>query len=71
MFIVMVGLLAAGVAVLLLAALVWSMRIGRRRSQEQECVTEEEARENAAPLTTAILSGSRNRERRARERRLD
>ena len=60
---VMLGLLAAGVFVVLLAALVWSMRIGRRRSQAQECVSEEEARENAAPLTTAIASGSRDRDR--------
>jgi hypothetical protein len=59
---VMLGLLAAGVVVVLLAAMVWSI-IGRRRSQAHECVSEEEARENAAPLTTAILSGSRNRER--------
>jgi Flp pilus assembly protein TadB len=66
---VMVGLLAAGVVIMLLAALMWSMRIGRRRSQAQECVTEEEARGNAAPLTTAILSESRDRERSsARER---
>jgi cytochrome c-type biogenesis protein CcmH/NrfF len=60
---VMLGLLAAGVVVVLLAALVWSMRIGRRRSQAQERVSEEEARENAAPLTTAIVSGSRDRDR--------
>jgi hypothetical protein len=59
---VMLGLLVAGVVVVLLAALVWSMRIGRR-SQAQECVSEEEARENAAPLTTAIVSGSRDRDR--------
>ena len=55
---VVLGLLA-GVAVVLLAAVAWWMRIGRRRSPVQVCVSEEEARENAAPLTTAILSGSR------------
>jgi hypothetical protein len=55
---VVLGLLA-GVAVVLLAALAWWMRIGRRRSPVQACVSEEKARENAAPLTTAILSGSR------------
>jgi hypothetical protein len=51
--------LSAGVAVVVLAALAWWMRIGRRRSPVQACVSEEEARENAAPLTTAILRGSR------------
>lgn len=50
--------LLAGVAVVLLAALAWWMRI-RRRLPVQACVSEEEARENAAPLTTAIVSGSR------------
>ena len=59
---VVLGLLA-GVAVVLLAAVAWWMRIGRRRSPVQACVSEEEARENAAPLTTAILSGSRTERR--------
>jgi hypothetical protein len=68
---VMLGLMAAGVVVVLLAALVWATRIRPRRSQAQECVSEEKARENAAPLTTAILSGSRNREQTARERGVD
>ena len=57
------GLLAACVVVALLALLVRWMWVGWRRSEAQACVTEEEARENAAPLTTAILSGSRDRER--------
>ncbi len=55
---VVLGLLA-GVAVVLLAAVAWWMRMSRRRSPVQVCVSEEEARKNAAPLTTAILSGSR------------
>jgi hypothetical protein len=52
--------LLAGVAVVLLVAVVWWMRIGRWRSPVQVCVSEEEARENAAPLTRAILPGSRS-----------
>lgn len=59
---VVLGLLA-GVVVVLLAAGAWWMRIGRRRSSVRVCVSEEEARENAAPLTTAILSGSRTERR--------
>ena len=49
----------AGLAVVLLAAVAWWMGIGRRRPPVQARVSEEEARENAAPLTTAIVSGSR------------
>ena len=59
---VLLGLLAAGVLVVLLASLAASTWIGRRRSDAHRCVTEKEARDNASPLTTAILSGSRNRE---------
>jgi hypothetical protein len=59
-----VELLAAG-AVLVLLALIGSWRCVRwRRSEVQASVSEEEARENAAPLTTAILSGSRRERRR-------
>jgi hypothetical protein len=58
------GLLAAGAVIALLALLARSVWVGWRRSEAQACVTEEEARENAAPLTTAILPGSRDRESR-------
>ena len=60
---VVLGLLAAGVVVVLLGALGWSVRRRRLRWQMQGCVTEEEARDNAAPLTTAIMSASRKRDR--------
>ena len=51
-------LVAAGM-VLVLATLItrWTW-VRWRRLQIQVCVTEEEARENAAPLTKAIVSGS-------------
>ena len=56
-----IGLLAAGVLVILLAVLgSWVMIVGRRSIANG--VTEEQARQNAAPLTTAILS-PRTRER--------
>jgi hypothetical protein len=51
------GLLAAGVLLILLAVLARAAR----RSTGHSAVTEEQARQNAAPLTTAILSGSRTR----------
>jgi CHASE3 domain sensor protein len=56
------GLLAAGVIVILLVALAlaWRQTSEARRSSMDNGVTEQQARENAAPLTTAILSGSRN-----------
>jgi hypothetical protein len=60
---VMLGLSAAGVVVVLLGVLAWSMRKRRLRWQMQGCVTEEDARGNAAPLTTAIVSASRTRDR--------
>jgi hypothetical protein len=60
---VVLGLAAAGAVVVLLALLAYWMWVGWRRSEAQACVTEEEARENAAPLTAAIVSGSRDRER--------
>jgi len=57
------GLFAAAVVVGFLAALVrWTWQ-GWRRSEAQACVTEEEARKNALPLTTAILPGSPDGER--------
>lgn len=54
-----VALLAAG-AVLVLAVLSarW-MWVLWRRPEIRACVTEEEARANAAPLTTAMVSRSR------------
>ena len=55
-------LLAAGVLVIVLAVLAWRRARGRRRRAVQDGVTEQQARENAAPLTTAILSGSRTHE---------
>ena len=60
-----VVLLAACAVVALLAVLARWTWVGWRRSETQACVTEEEAREHAAPLTTAILSGSSNRKRRS------
>ena len=54
------GLLDAGVIVILLAVPAWRRTSESRRSTMRNGVTEQQARENAAPLTTAILSGSRN-----------
>jgi heme A synthase len=53
------GLLAAGVLLILLAVLAWRRARASRGSTGHGAVTEEQARQNAAPLTTAILSGSR------------
>jgi hypothetical protein len=54
----------AGCAVLaLLALLARRMWVGWRRWEAQACVTEEEARDHAAPLTTAIISDSDERGR--------
>jgi len=58
-------LVAAAAVVALLAVLAARAWVLWRRSEAQPCLTEEEARENAAPLSTAILPGSRNRERRS------
>lgn len=60
---VVLGLLAAGGVVVLLGAVGWSLRSRRLRGQMQGGVTEEEARDNAAPLTTAIVSASGVRRR--------
>ena len=54
----LVAACAVLVFVSLIARWIW---IRWRRPEEEACVTEEEARENAAPLTTAILSGSRRK----------
>lgn len=53
------GLLAAGVLVISVTVLVWRRASAGRRSTVDNGVTEQQARENAAPLTRAILSGSR------------
>jgi heme A synthase len=53
------ALSAVGVLVILLAVLAWRRASASRRSTADHRVTEQQARENAAPLTTAILSGSR------------
>ena len=66
---VLLGLSAAGVVVVLVAARAWSMRLDRRRSHVQTDVTEEEPRENAGPLTRAILSWSAPASAASRERR--
>jgi len=57
------GLLAGGLLVILLAVLAWRRASAGRRKAVHNGVTEQQARENAAPLTTAILSGSRGHER--------
>jgi hypothetical protein len=54
------GLVAAAAVVVLLILLARTW-VGRRRSDVEVCVSEHEARENAAPLTTAIVSRSRDR----------
>ena len=56
-------LAAAGVLVMLLAVLAWRRARARHRRAAHHGVTEQQARENAAPLTRAILSGSRTHER--------
>ena len=58
-------LLAVGVLVILLAVVAWRARARRRRAVDGG-ITEQQARENAAPLTKAILSGSRTHERNQR-----
>jgi len=57
------GLLAAGALLVLLAVLGWRLARAIRRSTGYGAVTEEQARQNAAPLTTAIVSGSRTHEK--------
>jgi cytochrome c-type biogenesis protein CcmH/NrfF len=62
----LLGLWAAGVLVILLAVLAWSRANARRRSTVHKGITEQQARENAAPLTTAILSGHATHKRNRR-----
>jgi heme A synthase len=57
------GLLVAGMVVALVAVLALRAWV-RGRREEEESLTEAQARENAAPLTSAIL-GSDRRERNA------
>ena len=59
-------LLAAGVLVILFAVLAWRRARARNRRAVDDGITEQQARENAAPLTRAILSGSRAHERNQR-----
>jgi hypothetical protein len=56
-----VELVAAGAVFVLLCLIARSVWMRWRRPEQEACVTEEEAREHAAPLTTAILSGSRRK----------
>ena len=56
---VAVGLLVAGVVVALVAVLALQAWVMGHREQE-ESITEARARENAAPLTTAILGSDRH-----------
>lgn len=59
-------LLAVGVFVILLVVLAWRRARARHRRAVDDGITEQQARENAAPLTKAILSGSRTHERNQR-----
>jgi hypothetical protein len=58
-----VELLVAGMVLALVAVLALRIWVARRR-EEEEPISEAQARENAAPLTTAIR-GSARRERKA------
>jgi len=53
-----VELVGAGTVLVLATVIARWTWVRWRRPQVQVCVTEEEARANAAPLTKAILSGS-------------
>jgi hypothetical protein len=57
------GLVTAGLVVVSLSLLALRAWLGRRRSDARARISEEEARENSAPLTTAIMSKSPARER--------
>ncbi len=59
MSMVTMELLAAAVTAVLLALLVCVTSATRRRRGPQSSITEAQARENAAPLTTAILASGR------------
>jgi hypothetical protein len=56
---VAVSVLVAGLIVLLVTVLVYLAWLLSRRREPREPVTEAQARENAAPLTSAILPSPR------------
>ena len=60
----MVELLVAAVILVLSGVLVRHAWVTRRRAELRRSITEAQARENAAPLSTAILASDR-RERRS------
>ena len=55
----MVELLVAGLIVVLVALLTCLASVMRGRAQQSGSITEAQARENAAPLTMAILDPAR------------
>ena len=55
----MVELLVAVVILVLFVVLVRQAWVARRRGELRGSITEAQARENAAPLTTAILASDR------------
>jgi flagellar biosynthesis/type III secretory pathway M-ring protein FliF/YscJ len=57
---VLVVLLVAGLIVVLVTVLVFLKWLLSRRREPRASVTEAQARENAAPLTTAILPSDRS-----------
>jgi hypothetical protein len=59
MLIVIVELLVAGLIVVLAALLLHRAWVHRRRRELLGFITEAQARENAAPLATAILASDR------------
>jgi len=59
MTIVMVELLVAGLIVVLMALLARLAWVARRRREIPRSISEAQARENAAPLTRAILPPDR------------
>jgi hypothetical protein len=59
MLIVIVELLVAGLIVVLAALVLHRAWVYRRRRELSGFITEAKARENAAPLTTAILASDR------------
>ncbi len=59
MTIVTVELVVAGVILMLIAVLARLAWVARRRRAMRASITETQARQNAAPLTTAILASDR------------
>jgi len=64
MTIVTLELVVAGVVLVLIAVLAGLAWVRRRGKEMRDSITETQARQNAAPLTTAIL-GSDRRERKS------